>query len=120
MASTLFRTIPMDRRSAPLDRHVLDAISAYARVLREDGVRVTRLLLFGSYARGTPHAGSDIDLAVISPDFGKDFHDERVRLMKLARRASRLIEPHPLRPEDLEDRWSTLAGEIREYGVEVE
>lgn len=96
-----------------------DAIAEYSRILREDGVHVTSLLLFGSYARGTPHAGSDIDIAVVSPDFGTDFHDERVRLMKLARRASRLIEPHPLRPEDLNDRWSTLAGEIREHGVEV-
>jgi predicted nucleotidyltransferase len=35
----------------------------------EKGIRVEAIVLFGSYAHGTPHEWSDIDLAVISPDF---------------------------------------------------
>ncbi len=33
------------------------------------GMRVEAVILFGSYAWGTPHEWSDVDLAVISPDF---------------------------------------------------
>ncbi len=33
------------------------------------GIEIEVVLLYGSYARGTPHEWSDIDLAVISPDF---------------------------------------------------
>ncbi|HBO84895.1 MAG TPA: nucleotidyltransferase, partial [Deltaproteobacteria bacterium] len=38
----------------------------------------------GSYARKTQNKWSDIDLAIISPDFSNDRFEERVRLMKLA------------------------------------
>lgn len=88
-------------------------------MLRDDGINVVSMLLFGSHARGTAREWSDIDVAVISPDFGHDYFDERVRLMKLAQRASSSIEPHPLNPNDLNDRWSTLAAEVRRWGIAI-
>jgi hypothetical protein len=33
---------------------------------------VDKVILFGSYAYGTPRRESDIDLAVIAPDFNKN------------------------------------------------
>lgn len=100
-------------------RQVDRILRQYRRVLHEEGVTVNKMLLFGSHARGNSHEWSDIDVAVISSDFGQNYFDERVRLMKLAQRASSSIEPHPLHPRDLKDRWSTLADEIRRYGMEV-
>ena len=44
------------------------AISAFVRSLQA-GVRVEAVILYGSYVRGNAHEWSDIDLAVISPDF---------------------------------------------------
>jgi predicted nucleotidyltransferase len=35
------------------------------------GLHVDRLILFGSYAHGTSHMDSDVDIAVISSDFDK-------------------------------------------------
>ena len=32
-------------------------------------IHVEAVILFGSHAHGTPHEGSDVDLAIISPDF---------------------------------------------------
>ena len=40
----------------------------YKSELSKDRVRVTRMLLYGSYARGKAHPYSDIDVIVISPD----------------------------------------------------
>jgi len=94
-------------------------INVYEKVLREQGIRVDQIVLFGSYAKGDANEWSDIDIAVISPDFGDDYCADRVRLMKLARKASNIIEPHPLHPDDLNDRWSTLSAEIRSHGVQV-
>lgn len=34
-----------------------------------EGIHVEAVILYGSYAAGTPHEWSDIDVAVISPDF---------------------------------------------------
>ncbi len=46
-------------------------VSDYAANL-ESHIRVDRILLFGSYARGEATRDSDLDLIVVSPDFGED------------------------------------------------
>ena len=78
-----------------------------------------RVLVFGSYAWGRPHACSDMDLAVIVPDDLAVKHPARV--------ASRLSQ-HGLIPIDvIALRESTLANavagslsyEIRTKGVEL-
>lgn len=97
----------------------MEVIRGYGTVLRENNIRVTQLVLFGSHAKGNAREWSDIDLAVVSPDFGRDYCADRVRLMKLARRTPAMIEPHPLHPDDLEDQWSTLSQEIRLHGVPI-
>ena len=35
----------------------------------QEQISITEVILFGSYALGTPHKYSDIDIAVVSPDF---------------------------------------------------
>jgi predicted nucleotidyltransferase len=45
-----------------------NAISDFVQRL-EKGIRVEAVILFGSHAHGTAREWSDIDLAVISPDF---------------------------------------------------
>lgn len=58
----------------------LDAlVSDFARALSRR-IRVDRILLFGSHARGDAGPGSDIDLLVISPDFGRDVLRDMVLL----------------------------------------
>lgn len=51
----------------PEERVVAD----FATALRQR-VRLDRIILFGSWARGEATALSDIDLLVVSPDFGRD------------------------------------------------
>ena len=46
-------------------------VAGFAEALRRK-VRVERIVLFGSWARGEATAWSDIDLLVVSPDFGQD------------------------------------------------
>ena len=53
---------------AGLVKRVVDAISGR--------VRVERVILFGSRARGEANEGSDVDLLVVSPDFGGDVPDD--------------------------------------------
>lgn len=49
----------------------------------ERHIRIEKVILFGSYADGRAHELSDIDLAVISPDFdGKGLYKRAVLLSK--------------------------------------
>jgi len=66
-------------------------IERYRRVLVDMGIRSRRILLFGSYARGTTHDDSDIDLIVISDDWVPYCQRERQAILGIA--AARILEP---------------------------
>ncbi len=52
-----------------------------AGVLRERGVWVEEILLFGSWARGDFRLDSDLDLIVVSPDWEGMSYTERLSLL---------------------------------------
>lgn len=70
---------------------VRDIITRYVAALQKH-VRVHKVILFGSYAHGKPRRASDIDLAVISPDFGKDPIEDMYLLSRLRAEASWDVE----------------------------
>ena len=59
--------------------------------------RVEAAYLYGSQVKGTSTQWSDIDVAVISPDFA-DLFQERLALMRLAAQIDDRIEPYPFKP----------------------
>jgi len=63
---------------------VVEAIGFFGRCLKEKGVKVSKIILFGSQVGGKATKESDVDIAIISDDFqGKDIF-ERARLTKEA------------------------------------
>jgi predicted nucleotidyltransferase len=60
------------------------------------------IFLFGSYVNGEPHIYSDIDIGVVIEDFGGDWLDVSVELLKMSRDYGKgtyqTIEPHLLDP----------------------
>ena len=93
----------------------------FVNVLRVKGIRIEKVVLFGSHATGNPRTDSDIDLAIISPDFGQNRLKERTMLLQLAWRIDPRLEPVAISSESYEsDTWIPLIHEIREKGVEVE
>jgi len=60
---------------------VLGVIERFRNALLTKGIRNSRIVLYGSYAREDATRGSDIDLVVISDDFrGKTFW-ERIDIL---------------------------------------
>jgi len=95
------------------------ATRVFKKKLSASGIPVQSVYLFGSYARGNPRLWSDIDVAVVSARFGKDFTKESVLLNRIADTINPLIEAHPLHPRDLSDPWSTFSQEILKTGKRV-
>jgi len=63
---------------------------------------------------------SDIDIAVVSEDFGKDKIEERMSLFRLGSRIDPRLEAIPLTPTALaEDTWVPLIYEIRTKGIDL-
>ena len=70
---------------------VLNILSRFRLVLETQGLKVNRLVLFGSYADGTYKEGSDINVVVISEGFeGKDYWE---RLDILSNAINEIFEP---------------------------
>lgn len=77
-------------------------ISGFVEDLRRVGYSPSRVILFGSYAKGKPHEYSDIDLAVWDKKFTGC---GTVDIEPIASIVSKypLLELHPFSEEDTED-----------------
>lgn len=100
----------MDKRDAVnLAVKYADAVSS-----KYDFVKI---ILFGSYAKGTNNPDSDIDIAVVLKDYS-NLIDIQLDLMRLRRKIDSRIEPHPFREKDF-----TIANpivyEILKYGHDI-
>ncbi len=91
----------------------------FVNAIRTKGLPVTTAYLFGSYAKGNPHPGSDIDICIVSPKLGKDFVDEYVKLGTIAGKIDERIEPHPMSPADFAEKYNLLAHEVKTQGISI-
>lgn len=58
-------------------------VKVLVETLAANKIDVDKIILYGSYAKGTPRDHSDIDIAVISPSFkGKNCLKYRLNLQK--------------------------------------
>ncbi len=97
---------------------VINLIRLYIDRLKENNIPVERVLLFGSYMKGTPREDSDIDIAVISSAFKGDRYLDRRRIVPLRRGIDSRIEPIPFTPGDYAD-GGMLIDEIKSTGQEI-
>lgn len=109
----------MAPKSILTQREVAEALRSYKHLLKKKGVPLTALYLFGSYAKKRQRPWSDIDVAVVSPRFGKDFVRESVFVNRLADDINPLLQAHPLHTSAINDTYSTLTQEIKKYGKKV-
>lgn len=79
--------------------------------------QIESVILFGSFAKGTSHADSDIDLAIIFKSID-DIIEMQIDLMKLRTDDDLLIEPHPFKMSDF-NISNPVVSEILKYGIEL-
>ena len=96
---------------------VLASVERFLAVVRRR-LRVDAAYLYGSQAVGSARPWSDIDVAVVSPDFSDDLFQERVNLMRWAAEIDDRIEPQPFTPERFGPN-DPLAHEISRHGVRL-
>jgi predicted nucleotidyltransferase len=74
-------------------------------------------MLYGSYAKNRATKDSDIDICIVSPDFGNNKAKEMSYLLKKACKINLLIEPIPLSPTDWEEKdYLPIIAEIKNTG----
>lgn len=98
----------MDKRQA------IKVVKKYKEAVIGEMGPVT-VYLFGSYSKGRPHPGSDIDVAVIVPRVEGDFLTESAKLWRITMDVNTLIEPVLIE----ECNPSPLYEEVLQTGVAV-
>ncbi|ADG05885.1 nucleotidyltransferase domain-containing protein [Kyrpidia tusciae] len=93
---------------------VNQAVQEYLEKTLPSAPDIEEVWLFGSYANGTPHENSDIDLAVVSPRFAEDYPAAVSALAKAVWDIEAPIQIHGFTREDFET--EILGAEIRRTG----
>ena len=79
--------------------------------------QIENVILFGSFAKGTYHEDSDIDLAIIFKSID-DIIDMQIELMKMRTDDDLFIEPHPFSLSDFHAS-NPIVSEIIKNGIEL-
>ena len=93
-------------------------IKKYIESLEEHNIHISKVYLFGSYAKGSSKEFSDIDIAIISKSFTGFRFEDKMTILPLRRAIDSRIEPVPFRPEDF-NQSDPLAAEIISTGKRI-
>ncbi len=78
---------------------------------------VLKAFMFGSFAKGTNHKDSDIDIAIVVRNVS-DIIDTQIEMMKLRRSIDLRIEPHPFAENDF-NQDNPVVNEILKSGIRL-
>jgi len=99
-----------------VNQRIIETVKQYIMLIPKD-LRVKKVYLFGSFARGKERDDSDIDIALVMESM-PDFFYVQKQLMKLRRKVDLRIEPHPFKEEDF-NALNPLAYEIERTGIVI-
>lgn len=96
--------VALEKYSEAVAREFLEKAEDFVKWLEAQGIRVERIFLFGSHARGEAGEDSDVDVIVVSRDFSD--MSARQRWEVLGRAVASIMEPvEPIActPEEVEE-----------------
>jgi len=96
-------------------REVIKKVKAYKHLLK-DYLKFDQVYLYGSYAKDSFNADSDIDVAVVVNHVEGDYFSVNPLLWKLRRQIDDRIEPI-LIESDFDD--ADFFGDIKKNGIEI-
>jgi uncharacterized protein len=105
---------------AAIPSKLKNIIDKYLNELKND-ITINYAILFGSHAYGSPTSESDIDIAIVSENFGKN-HINDMRFLSIKRLTSdSSIEPYAISLNDFNNRTKgDFISEIYEKGIVIE
>lgn len=96
---------------------ILDSIEKYMKEISKY-YKIDAIILFGSYAKGTNHEDSDIDIAVVSSSITDTF-DDGAKLISLTWGIDTRIEPHAIKTEEFKKNETPFIDEVIKTGIEL-
>ncbi|MFH1943035.1 MAG: nucleotidyltransferase domain-containing protein [bacterium] len=85
-------------------KNVLDIISRFRTALEKNGIKIGKIILYGSWSKNSYSESSDIDLVVLSEEFASKDYWERIDILTAAiHEIFEPIEAVAMTPEEFEN-----------------
>jgi len=98
---------------------VIKTVRNYAKEINKTGINLRRVILFGSFAKGTQHEWSDIDVALVADDFTGVGILDTPRFSRINLQSPYIrIEPRTY-PTDYFQESDPFIEEIKKTGIEI-
>lgn len=102
-----------------VDESIINIIKKYINELNENGLYFHKVILYGSYAKGTADEDSDIDLMLVSNQFEVDNAEYLPLIWLSATRTNYRIEPYLIGEKRFYTGFSPLIDAAKYEGVEI-
>ena len=107
-----------------MDKKIAETLEKFKFALAAQGIKVSRMILFGSCASAKATQGSDIDVAVLSEDFKPMNLLQRLELIGRTLAKARIFEPIEALGYTEEEfasngKGTFIGDEIKKKGIEV-
>jgi len=97
----------------------IKTVKNYAKEINKNGVTLRKVILFGSFAKGTQHKWSDIDVALVADDFSGVGILDTPRFSRIGIKKPYIrIEPKTY-PTDYFLESDPFIEEIKKTGIEI-
>jgi len=63
-----------------VNKEIIGIKETLLNLFQKKGIKITKIAIFGSYAKGRQKVDSDIDIIIVSPDFRNEDIFEKVEL----------------------------------------
>lgn len=100
--------------------YALSVAKALQKQLIEKSIPLRKVIIFGSVVSGSVHEWSDMDIAIVCDPFLMSKFDEQHTISRAARSIDVRAEIVCLHPSDFENKYFTLAQEVRRHGITVD
>ncbi|WP_052833876.1 nucleotidyltransferase domain-containing protein [Staphylothermus marinus] len=112
------------RRYKNIPPRILNAVKELVYSIQREGFRIDRIILFGSYAKGTWLKTSDIDLIIVSRDFKNIPFSKRLDIINkiiFIKNITPFIEVLPYTSEEFYERInkSIVLRDASKYWIEL-
>jgi predicted nucleotidyltransferase len=90
----------------------------YLNKLKSSNIYFSEAWLFGSYAKGSQHDNSDIDIAIVLDESVSLTFDTEIQLMIIRKGEETMIEPHAFSKEEFNNS-TPIVKQIIDYGIRI-
>lgn len=102
-------------------RSVINQIKRFAGDVKQSGIQLNKVMLFGSFAKNEQHQWGDIDVALVADEFtGVGFEDTRLFSRILVEYLELNIQPHTYNTKDFSPEKDPFVEETLKTGIEIE